>query len=48
MHPDEESFVPKKIQEIMQSIGNVIKYVPMVAEIEATETTWADKRECNL
>ena len=48
VHPDEELFVPKKIQEIMQSIGNVIKYVPMVAEIEATETTWADKKDVVL
>ena len=43
--PEEESFVPAKIQEIMESIGDTIKYVPMVAEIEMTDTNWAEKHE---
>lgn len=41
--PDEESYVPKAIKEMMESIGNVIKYVPFVAEVEMTDTNWADK-----
>ena len=43
--PEEESFVPQKIQELMESIGDTIKYVPMVAEIEMTDTNWAEKHE---
>ena len=43
--PEEESFVPAKIQELMESIGDTIKYVPMVAEIEMTDTNWAEKHE---
>ena len=46
--PDEESYVPKAIKEMMESIGNTIKYVPMVAEVEATDTNWASKKEVNL
>lgn len=46
--PDEESYVPKAIKEMMESIGNTIKYVPMVAEVEATDTNWAEKKEVNL
>lgn len=46
--PDEESYVPKAIKEMMESIGNVIKYVPMVAEVEATDTNWASKKEVEL
>ena len=46
--PDEESYVPKAIKEMMESIGNTIKYVPMVAEVEATDTNWASKKEVEL
>ena len=46
--PDEESYVPRDIKEMMESIGNTIKYVPMVAEVEATDTNWASKKEVNL
>lgn len=46
--PDEESYVPKAIKEMMESIGNVIKYLPMVAEVEATDTNWASKKEVEL
>ena len=46
--PDEESFVPKRIKEIMEGVGNVIKYVPMVSEVEMTETTWAEKHEVEV
>lgn len=46
--PDEESYVPKAIKEMMESIGNTIKYLPMVAEVEATDTNWAEKHEVNL
>lgn len=41
--PDEESYVPKAIKEMMESIGNTIKYVPFIAEVEMTDNNWADK-----
>lgn len=46
--PDEESYVPKAIKEMMESIGNTIKYLPMVAEVEATDTNWAEKHEVEV
>ena len=46
--PGEEKEVPKKIKEIMESIGDVIKFVPMVAEVEATDTNWAEKKEVEV
>lgn len=45
IHPDEESYVPMKIKEILESCGEVINKVPMVVEVEMTETNWADKKE---
>jgi DNA polymerase-1 len=48
IHPDEESYVPKKIKEFLESCGDVIKYVPMVVEVEMTESNWADKKEVEL
>lgn len=46
--PEEESYVPKAVKEMMESIGEVIKYIPMVAEVEATDTNWSAKKEVNL
>jgi DNA polymerase-1 len=46
--PGEETFVPRKIKELMESVGDVIKYVPMVAEVEATDTNWAAKKEVEV
>lgn len=46
--PEEESYVPKAIKEMMESIGDTIKYVPMIAEVEATDTNWSEKKEVNL
>ncbi len=48
VHPDEESYVPKKVKEILEGCGKVIKNVPMVVEVEMTETNWADKKEVEL
>ena len=48
MHPDEESYVPKKIKEIMEDISNVINHVPMVAEVEMTDTNWSEKKGVDL
>jgi len=48
VHPDEEDEVPKKIKEFMESVGDVIKYLPMVAEVEMTETNWAAKHEVEV
>ena len=46
--PGEESYVPKAIKEMMESIGNVIKYTPMVAEVEMTDTNWAEKHSVEV
>ena len=48
VHPDEEDIVPRKVKEIMESIGDVIKYVPFIAEVEMSESTWADKHPVNI
>lgn len=48
VHPDEEDEVPKKVKELMESVGDVIKWVPMVAEVEMTDTNWAEKHEVKL
>ena len=46
--PDEENEVPKKIKEIMESVGDVIKCVPMISEVEMSDTSWADKKEVKI
>lgn len=48
IHPDEESYVPKRLKEIMEACNDVIKYVPMVSEVECTETNWAEKQEVEV
>lgn len=48
VHPDEESYIPKKIKEMLESCGDVIKYLPMVVEVEMTESNWAAKSEVEL
>lgn len=48
VHPDEESYVPKRIKEIMEKCNDVIKWVPMVSEVECTETNWAEKKEVEI
>ena len=46
--PEEESYVPKVIKEMLEACGDVIKYVPMVVEVEATDTHWSEKKEVEL
>lgn len=46
--PEEEDEVPIKVKEIMEKIGKVLKWCPMVSEVEMTETNWADKKEVEL
>ena len=46
--PGEENEVPKKIKEFMESVNDVIKWIPMVAEVEMTKTNWADKKGVDL
>ena len=46
--PEEEDEVPKRVKEIMEKIGDVLKYIPMVSELEMTETNWSDKKEVIL
>lgn len=48
VHPDEESYVPKKIKELLESCGNIINKIPMVVEVEMTETNWSEKKEVNV
>ena len=46
--PEEESYVPKTVKEMLESCGDVIKYLPMIVEVEATETNWSEKHEVDL
>lgn len=46
--PDEEDFVPIKIKQMMEDVNDIIPYVPIVSEVEATSTTWADKKDVYL
>lgn len=46
--PEEESFIPKKIKEIMEDVRDVIPYIPIVAEVEMTRTNWSEKEEVEL
>lgn len=46
--PGEEDTVPKKVKELMESVGDVIKWCPMVAEVEMTDTNWAEKHEVKI
>lgn len=43
--PEEESFVPQKIKEIMEDVKDKVPFVPIVAEVEMTRTNWAEKKE---
>lgn len=43
--PEEESFVPQKIKEIMEDVRDKVPFVPIVAEVEMTRTNWAEKKE---
>ena len=43
--PEEESFVPLMIKTIMEDVRDKIPYVPIVADVEMTETNWANKKE---
>lgn len=48
VHPDEESYVPKHIKGLMEQVGDVIKWCPMVSEVEMTESNWANKTEVEV
>lgn len=48
VHPDEENEVPKRIKQFMEEVGDVIKCVPLIAEVEMTETNWSEKKEVEL
>lgn len=48
VHPDEATYVPKRIKEIMEECNDVIKWVPMVSEVEYTTTNWSEKKEVKL
>lgn len=43
--PKGEEYVMKEIQHIMEDTTNIVKYIPMVAEIEYTDTNWAEKKK---
>jgi DNA polymerase-1 len=44
--PTDEVYIIPKLKEIMEQIENAL--VPIVAEIEISQTTWADKKGFNL
>lgn len=46
--PGEEDEVPKKIKELMESVNDVIKWCPMVSEVEMTDTNWAEKHSVEV
>ena len=41
---DEEDFVPREIERIMEDVKDKIPYLPIVAEVEMTTTNWAEKK----
>ena len=41
---DEESYVPRQIEKIMEDVTDKVPYLPIVAEVEMTTTNWADKK----
>jgi DNA polymerase I len=47
IHDSEEHLV-SKIQEIMQDVNDVMKNLPMLCEVERTDTNWAEKYEVHL
>lgn len=42
---EEESYVPLMIKSIMEDVRDKVPYVPIVADVEMTETSWANKKE---
>lgn len=46
--PGEEDEVPKKIKELMESVNDIIKWCPMVSEVEMTDTNWAEKHSVEV
>ncbi len=43
--PDGEEHIVKHLKEIMEDTYDVIKNIPMVAEVEYSTTNWRDKKE---
>lgn len=41
--PDEKDYVPRKIKEIMEDVKDKIPYIPIIAEVECSDTNWKDK-----
>lgn len=41
---DEENFVPREIERIMEDVKDKVPYLPIVAEVEMTTTNWAEKK----
>ena len=41
---DEESYVPRQIEKIMEAVTDKVPYLPIVAEVEKTTTNWAEKK----
>lgn len=41
---DEEGYVPRQIEKIMEDVTDKVPYLPIVAEVEMTTTNWADKK----
>lgn len=47
VHKDEEHIVPK-IQEIMQDVSDIMPNIPMICDVERTDSSWADKYEVRI
>ena len=41
---DEEDIVPREIERIMEDVKDKVPYLPIVAEVEMTDTNWAEKK----
>lgn len=40
-------YIMDDIQKIMEDVSDVIKYIPMIAEVQYSETNWREKRDWN-
>lgn len=43
--PDDELHIIKKLQGIMENTRDIIKYIPMIADVEISTTNWGEKKD---
>lgn len=42
--PEDEVFLVPFLRDILQDVGDKLKWIPMISEVEVTSTNWADKK----